>query len=89
MKKYFRVSMTESDIWLNDLAVQALISNGSEEKKTISDLANFFSHLKMRYPAATSGMTLRESPTELVIDTTGVKGVYTLLHIEEIELVTV
>lgn len=84
MKKYFRISITESYIFTNDVVMLAALSNGNTEKEiSLTDLYDVIRNTKLTYPHATDNLSVTLDDTFLSIDRNG----RNILFIEEFQVI--
>lgn len=84
MKKYFRISITESNIYTNDVVMLAALSNGNPEKEiSLIDLYDVIHNNKISYPHGTYNLSVTLGDTFLSIDRNGSN----ILFIEEFQVI--
>lgn len=86
-KKIYRVYLNTTDNSIQKMALLACLSNGGDNKITLTELEAIFKGDKMQLPISFSDYTLTSFPNSISVDRNTGAGVVNILFIEEVEII--
>lgn len=86
-KQIYRVYLNTSDTNIQKLALLACLSNGGENKITLTELEAIFKGDKMQLPISFSDYTLTSFPHAISVDRKAGDTSVNILFIEQVEIV--
>ena len=84
--KMYRVSLNTQNSTCKDMAILACLSNGGENKVSLSDTVGYFNTQKASFPTLNSDLVISEAGNSILVDQRGQTGAVNVLHIEQVEV---